>query len=163
MTRATTRWYSSQTITCEMWHWCSIFLLSLTDIHNYIQKTSNKKKDSGIIPIMLTEENKGKVEQSQQTAGACLQNPITADKVKAIFTLFFKDPWKSECSLSHWAPEPESERITWELEHVRPCKYAKTNWIHHFFPSRSIGIALAVIWQSPTERGMRGQDGGQEQ
>lgn len=57
---------------------------------------------------MLTEENK-EVEQPQQTAGACIWNPIRADKVKAIFTLFFKDPWKSECSLSRRAPKPKSQ------------------------------------------------------
>lgn len=72
---------------------------------------------------MLTEENKEKVEPSQQTGGACIWNPTVTDEVKAIFTQFFKDPWKPERSLSHRAPEPESERITWELEWINPCKY----------------------------------------
>jgi len=70
------------------------------------------------------EENKEKAELSQQRADACNRNLIKADKVKAIFTLFFKDPWKSERSLSLRAPEPASERITWELERIRPCKHA---------------------------------------
>lgn len=102
----------------------SIFLTSPKDNHNYIQKNKLIKKDSSINPIILTEENKEKVEQSQEAAGACIQNPITADQVKAIFTPFFKDPWESEFSLSHRTPEPESKKITWQLEWIRFCKCA---------------------------------------
>lgn len=154
-------WYSLQAIKHEIRGIdIAISLHHLQTVIIISRKQADKKRFK-YYPHNANGGEQEKVELSQQTVVLVSKILLTADKVKAIFTLFFKDPWKSECSLSHRAPEPESKRITWELEWIRPCKYAstQTGCIISSHPA-AFSIALAVIWESLTERGWEGRKAG---